>query len=782
MTGATWLKAPGVPVPTSSLTCTKARALVEHLVKGADHYSDLVECRSSTHTEVVVLDTEVSIPQGGSKYGIQESERIAVVFPSADDRIPEILALRPSFPRMSHQNLRKEEVPRSLCITDVQYDELRRRWTARLLLQLLRTWLEEAAHGSLHREDQALEPFFLGPFVPLVVPRDIFLRDSPAPLRIETVTRATDSAATAYLARAAREPGDPQPELDTARTLAFTIRTAPAEHGVIRRQPRTLADVVAVLQDVDFDLLAEMRRRLRAWKDASEHSEALFSRLALILWIPKKRHAHDTVPEAADMFALITAKTPLEVGEDVGAWETQMFEGVSHAASIIGTTEGPANANRGQNCPVSLLPVLLHFDRRMAAAMNGFELKEVRTLVVGVGALGSQVANNLARSGLGPLTLVDNDTLLPHNLSRHILGGSRVGHPKSQALAEELSGLFTTEPATQSLPLNVLSTESNTRAHVQDAIRHADVILDLSASVAVARYLAHADSEGRRVSAYLNPSGSDLVMLAEDEAREFTLHDLEVQFYRALFANDKLAGHYEAKADRLRFGQGCRDVSFVLPHDRVALHGAIASSEIRVLGSEAAITVWRCGHGGSVRRVDVVPSRVSRLRLGDWTVALDDKLVAELHRSRCEKLPNETGGVLIGSHDLEHLTVHLVMRVPSPSDSTEWPTLYIRGARDLSRRVRSHERATDGMLGYVGEWHSHPVGRDSSPSRLDRRALDNLAKEMGNDGLPALTLIVGENDLTILGQFDGYSGEARWVSHSGAPNPLVYGPTTGRKA
>ncbi len=162
--------------------------------------------------------------------------------------------------------------------------------------------------------------------------------------------------------------------------------------------------------------------------------------------------------------------------------------------------------------------------------------------------------------------------------------------------------------------------------------------------------------------------------------------------------------------------------------------------------------------------------------------SLADKLVEELHRSRCEKLPNETGGVLIGSHDLEHLTIHLVTRVPSPSDSTEWPTLYIRGARDLSRRVRSHERATDGMLGYVGEWHSHPVGRDSSPSRLDRRALDNLAKEMGNDGLPALTLIVGENDLTILGQFDGYSGEARWVSHSGAPNPLVYGPTTGRKA
>ena len=251
-------------------------------------------------------------------------------------------------------------------------------------------------------------------------------------------------------------------------------------------------------------------------------------------------------------------------------------------------------------------------------------------------------------------------------------------------------------------------------------------------------------------------------MLAEDATRRLNLHDLEVQFYRALVENDALSEHYKPTNDRLRYGQGCRDVSFVLPIDRVALHGATASAAVRGLGSEASITIWRVGSGGTVRRVDVTPSEVHRLDLGGWTVVFDDRLVRELRSSRVEKLPNETGGVLIGAHDLEHLTIHLAARVPSPSDSTEWPTLYIRGARNLSRTVRSFSRSTDGMLGYVGEWHSHPSGQDSVPSNLDRQALGKVAEETEKDELPALTLIVGENDLTVLIQSGARTAEACW--------------------
>ena len=54
--------------------------------------------------------------------------------------------------------------------------------------------------------------------------------------------------------------------------------------------------------------------------------------------------------------------------------------------------------------------------------------------------------------------------------------------------------------------------------------------------------------------------------------------------------------------------------------------------------------------------------------------------------------------------------------------------------------------ATDGMLGYAGEWHSHPTGHGAAPSPDDRRAFMWLAQSMVRDGLPPLMLIAGDRD------------------------------------
>ena len=54
------------------------------------------------------------------------------------------------------------------------------------------------------------------------------------------------------------------------------------------------------------------------------------------------------------------------------------------------------------------------------------------------------------------------------------------------------------------------------------------------------------------------------------------------------------------------------------------------------------------------------------------------------------------------------------------------------------------------MVGYIGEWHSHPPGHSASPSRDDIEQLVHLTLGMAEDGLPAIQLIVGEQDLHLL--------------------------------
>ena len=62
--------------------------------------------------------------------------------------------------------------------------------------------------------------------------------------------------------------------------------------------------------------------------------------------------------------------------------------------------------------------------------------------IVGVGAVGSAVAEQLARCGVGALTLIDYELLRPGNCIRHIAPPAMIGLPKVDATARTLDGLF----------------------------------------------------------------------------------------------------------------------------------------------------------------------------------------------------------------------------------------------------------------------------------------------------------------------------------------------------
>lgn len=65
------------------------------------------------------------------------------------------------------------------------------------------------------------------------------------------------------------------------------------------------------------------------------------------------------------------------------------------------------------------------------------KIRKAHVLVVGIGGVGSWVAEALARSGIGSLTLVDLDDVCESNVNRqiHALDG-QIGRPKTEAMAE----------------------------------------------------------------------------------------------------------------------------------------------------------------------------------------------------------------------------------------------------------------------------------------------------------------------------------------------------------
>jgi molybdopterin/thiamine biosynthesis adenylyltransferase len=70
-----------------------------------------------------------------------------------------------------------------------------------------------------------------------------------------------------------------------------------------------------------------------------------------------------------------------------------------------------------------------------SAGILSRELRDRCAMVAGCGSVGSYMASQLARSGVGRLTLLDPECVEAANLSRSAYEAQDVGHPKTEALA-----------------------------------------------------------------------------------------------------------------------------------------------------------------------------------------------------------------------------------------------------------------------------------------------------------------------------------------------------------
>lgn len=86
----------------------------------------------------------------------------------------------------------------------------------------------------------------------------------------------------------------------------------------------------------------------------------------------------------------------------------------------------------------SLLQVMSRHAVHSRDAVSAARLADKHVVLVGAGSLGSQVAMQLARAGVGRLTLIDPDILNAENLGRHVLGIDDLGRYKVDAMRDRL--------------------------------------------------------------------------------------------------------------------------------------------------------------------------------------------------------------------------------------------------------------------------------------------------------------------------------------------------------
>jgi len=128
-------------------------------------------------------------------------------------------------------------------------------------------------------------------------------------------------------------------------------------------------------------------------------------------------------------------------------------------------------------------------DTRRMRAGNPRTVRALRrstVAIVGVGAVGSFLADLLARAGIGSLHLVDDDVLRPGNCIRHLAGYGHIGSPKTTAVQEVItnSKLMTAGRARQ-------TTKKLDPALAAELLEQSDVVVDATADDNVRGLLVH---------------------------------------------------------------------------------------------------------------------------------------------------------------------------------------------------------------------------------------------------------------------------------------------------
>ena len=723
----------GIVIDAGTLVLERAKAVASLLTRDRLEYARLVECRrrSDGKEEVVIADVDVQRPQRRA-YDVRAVERVGMVF-FADDSRPEVVSLRGDFPQVPHLNLSLTEYPKNLCLHEQDWSHLKARWTPARFVERVRFWFGETARGSLHQADQPLEPLIVGSGFQIVVPHDLFTAAGPDGDVQPLVVRLPGDNPKSRVLLATRPTGGKQ---TGALFVAVVVRAEPQVHGVIRNAPSTLNELHGFLSAAGCDLLGKLRGSADLWGTEAARKACLL----VVAVCPKQRGEGGATVEAADVWTFMTSSSVEDVLVDIGRLGKQG----GFVAPMVGE---PGEKEQGYSIRLEVLRTTFAYGRDSAAHLNGRDgSRPLKVVAVGLGALGSKLQLSLARSGFGQWTLVDDDVLLPHNLARHQYTGAWVGYRKVDIARSATASMFADEPAPQSIGANVLR-PGDEGANLSKALAEADVILDLSASVTVARHLATAKSDARRISVFFNPTGTELVLLAEDKGRAAPLDALEFQLYRGLLNQAELESHLAAPAGRVRYAASCRDVTSRVPDDRVSVLAAIGAHAVQAAAGNpsAQIGVWKLDPSSfNVTSIQVPVANVVREELGGWTLIADNALIDKLKELRAAKLPKETGGILLGFFDHEARRVYVVDTVPSPPDSEEWPTYYIRGSESLDREMDRVARVTAGNVEYVGEWHSHPEACSTRPSQDDLKLFLWLTGHMADEGQPAVMVIVGD--------------------------------------
>jgi hypothetical protein len=247
-----------------------------------------------------------------------------------------------------------------------------------------------------------------------------------------------------------------------------------------------------------------------------------------------------------------------------------------HRNNRLGWWERDRQGELGNNAPIEYLYMEnWHPSRLQARGRLPEPIRDSHFAIVGVGALGSAVAELLARTGCKRITLVDPDLLGAGNICRHIGTLNDIGQFKSKVVAQRLlqvSPVIEVATLEDEVPLQP--------QEVGDLLQEATVIIDCTASDEVLQSLAGAWWSMPKLFISLSLGYAARRLFAFGHfGHQFPLQNFEEMMGPWLASE---TGEWSESGELLE-GAGCWSPLFPARYDDVVMAASVCIKEIETL-------------------------------------------------------------------------------------------------------------------------------------------------------------------------------------------------------
>jgi proteasome lid subunit RPN8/RPN11 len=399
-----------------------------------------------------------------------------------------------------------------------------------------------------------------------------------------------------------------------------------------------------------------------------------------------------------------------------------------------------------------------------------------RILLLGSGALGSKIALHFGRAGHTAITPVDFDSLAPHNLVRHALLSEHIGQNKAEGLVRSIDSIFENVPEASAPLYDKVSALDWLKGDRRSGLEQHELLIDATASGMVFEALIRSDlpTQLKVARAGIADLGKLGILMIEGRQRNPRVDDLNVLLTDMAVDHFPIRQWLQREKEQLEEGVGaifeaisigmsCASDTMRLADDVVSWHASTFSLALRELprtpnhgflvlnytseanGSEALVSE-------RIKAIPVVVASALCLKgwqmrgRAAWQVRIAAHVVRDMHRRLKAAAPRETGGLMVGLIHPKRRIIYVTRLVVAPADSEASSAWFKRGTFKLPESISEIRKASGDLLGYIGDWHTHPRG-SGRISETDVKAMMKTKRKFDTAGLPTFILIVSHKGL-----------------------------------